>query len=74
MEQIVSIAGAILILAAYVGNQLAVLDRRDRLYNLLNLLGAMTLAVIALRAGQWGFMLLEGVWMLLSVPPLVRRG
>ena len=74
MEQIVSIAGAILILAAYVGNQLAVLDRRDRLYNLLNLLGAMTLTVIALRAGQWGFALLEGVWTLLSVPPLVRRG
>ena len=74
MEQIVSIAGAILILAAYVGNQLAVLDRRDRLYNLLNLLGAMILTVIALRAGQWGFVLLEGVWTLLSVPPLVRRG
>ena len=73
MAQLVSIAGALLILAAYAGNQFAVLDRRDRLYNLLNLAGAATLTVIAFQSEQWGFVLLEGVWTVLSVPPLVRR-
>lgn len=73
MEQAVSIAGALLILGAYAGNQLALLDRRDRAYNVLNLVGAVVLTVIALRASQWGFVLLEGVWAVLSVPPLLRR-
>ncbi|MBI4013094.1 MAG: hypothetical protein HY359_12330 [Candidatus Rokubacteria bacterium] len=73
MEQAVSIAGALLILGAYAGNQLALLDRRDRAYNVLNLVGAVVLTVIALRASQWGFVLLEGAWAVLSVPPLLRR-
>jgi hypothetical protein len=74
MDQVFSIVGALLILAAYAGNQLALLDRRDRLYNLMNLVGAAVLVVIAWQARQWGFVLLEGVWTVLSVPPLLRRG
>ncbi len=74
MDQAVSIAGALLILAAYAGNQFALLDRRDRLYNLMNLVGAAMLTAIAVQARQWGFVLLEGVWTVLSVPPLLRRG
>lgn len=74
MDQVVSIAGALLILAAYAGNQFALLDRRDRLYNLMNLVGAAMLTAVAVQARQWGFVLLEGVWTVLSVPPLLRRG
>jgi hypothetical protein len=74
MDQVFSIVGALLILAAYAGNQLALLDRRDRVYNLMNLVGAAVLVVIAWQARQWGFVLLEGVWTVLSVPPLLRRG
>jgi len=73
MEQAVSITGALLILAAYAGNQFALLDRRDRVYNVMNLVGSVVLTVIALRASQWGFVLLEGAWAVLSVPPLLRR-
>jgi hypothetical protein len=74
VEQVVSIAGALLILAAYAASQLGWLDRRDAVYNLLNLVGALVLTVIAFRAGQWGFVLLEGVWSVLSLPPLLARG
>jgi hypothetical protein len=73
MEQAISITGALLVLGAYAANQFAVLDRRDRVYNLLNLIGAVTLTVIAYRAGQWGFVLMEGVWAIVSVPPLLGR-
>jgi hypothetical protein len=73
MEQAVSITGALLVLGAYTASQLAILDRRDRAYNLLNLIGAVTLTVIAFRAGQWGFVLMEGVWAIVSVPPLLGR-
>jgi hypothetical protein len=74
MEQAVSIGGALLILIAYAGNQGGWLDRQRPLYSLMNLVGSLVLAVVAWRASQWGFLLLEGVWALVSVPPLLRRG
>lgn len=77
MEQAISIAGALLILGAYAANQFAILDRRDRTYNLLNLVGAVVLTVIAFRGRQWGFVLMESVWAVVSIPPLfgvIRRG
>jgi hypothetical protein len=51
----------------------ALLDRTHRLYSALNFVGAAILTVIAYRAGQWGFVLLEGVWTLISVPRLILR-
>ena len=71
MDQIVSMAGALLILAAYGASQYGLLDRRDRTYNAMNLVGAAILTVIAFGARQWAFVVLEGVWTLLSVPPLL---
>jgi hypothetical protein len=72
MEQAVSVIGALMILAAYTGNQLGWMDRTQRVYSLLNLVGSAILGVIALRTRQWGFVLLEGVWAVVSVPPLIR--
>jgi hypothetical protein len=72
LEQALSLLGAVLILAAFATSQLGWLDRRDRLYNAANLVGAAILTVVAFRARQWGFVLLEGVWTVLSIPPLVR--
>jgi hypothetical protein len=72
MEQAVSIVGAVLILVAYGANQAGWLDRTRRLYSALNFAGSVILTVIAWGAGQWGFVLLEGVWALISLPPLVR--
>ena len=72
MEQIISLVGAILILAAYAGHQFGFIDRTQAAYNWMNLIGSMVLAVIAYEAQQWGFLLLEGAWAAISVPPLIR--
>jgi hypothetical protein len=73
MEQAISVAGALLILAAYAGHQFGLIDRTHPAYSWMNLIGALVLTVIAYRAGQWGFVLLEGVWAVVSVPSLIRR-
>lgn len=73
LYQAISVIGAVMILAAYAGNQRGWMDRRDVGYNLLNLVGSALLAWIAILDRRWGFILLEVVWALLSIPPLVRR-
>ena len=72
MEQVISLVGAILILAAYAGHQFGLIEHTDAAYSWMNLVGSLVLAIIAYRGQQWGFLLLEGVWAAVSVPPLVR--
>jgi len=72
MEQTISIVGALMILAAYGANQLGWLGPSRPVYSVLNLVGAAILATIAWRSSQWGFLLLEGVWAVISIPPLIR--
>jgi hypothetical protein len=71
LEQAIAIVGALIILVAYGANQAGWLDRTRPLYSVLNLVGSVILTVIAFRSAQWGFVLLEGVWAVMSVPPLV---
>lgn len=72
MVQAISILGALAILAAYAANQLRLIGPSNLSYTLLNLLGALVLAVIAVIESQWGFLLLEGVWTLVSRVALVK--
>ena len=65
--QMVSLLGSLLILGAFVGGQLRKLTPSDLSYILLNLLGSGLLAVVAMLEKQWGFLLLEGVWALVSL-------
>lgn len=66
MDQIVQIAGALLVLTAYALAQFRRLETRSSTYLLLNLIGSGILAILAARDAQWGFLLLEGVWALVS--------
>jgi hypothetical protein len=73
MGQIVQIAGALAILAAFVLAQVRILDSGSLRYLALNLAGSAVLAVEAYAAAQWGFVLLEGVWALVSGLALAQR-
>jgi hypothetical protein len=66
VDQIVQIAGALAILAAYALAQLGRLDQRSTSYLTLNLVGSVVLTVLAWHEEQWGFFLLEGVWAIVS--------
>ena len=66
------LAGAVLILAGFTLGQLRVLDQHSLVYLVLNLVGSFVLAVIALVDERWGFLLLEGVWSIVSAISLVN--
>jgi hypothetical protein len=66
VDQVVQIVGALLILAAFTAVQLERMRPDSRLYLALNLLGSAILAVLAVSGQQWGFVLLEGVWAIVS--------
>ena len=69
--QLLSFAGALLILIGYVGHQMKWLDARRPFYNVVNVLGAAILAYIALRPLQVGFAIMEVTWTVTSVVALV---
>jgi hypothetical protein len=70
--QIIGFIGAMLILVAYVSLQFKRMSADSALYNVLNAVGSAILVYVALRPFQVGFVVLEGVWAIVSVVALVR--
>jgi hypothetical protein len=73
LDQLVSLVGAALVLAAYVALQRGWLPRESRLYNALNFVGSLLLTYVAVKDRRVGFIVLEGAWALLSLPGMLRR-
>jgi hypothetical protein len=73
LVQILQLVGALLVLAGFTLAQLRILDPQSLAYLIVNSVGAAILAALALEERQWGFLLLEGVWTLVSVAGLVNR-
>lgn len=71
-RQLISFVGALLILIAYVGHQVGRINARRPAYNIMNAAGSAILWWIALRPFQIGFLVLEGVWTIVSLWALVR--
>lgn len=71
MSQVIQVVGSLLILAGFSLAQWGVLDQKSLRYLVVNLVGSATLAVNAVYEQQWGFLLLEGVWAIVSAFSLV---
>ena len=61
-----------LILSAFAAAQFGWLRLDSVAYLVLNLIGSIVLAYLALEERQWGFLLLEAVWALVSAWSLGR--
>lgn len=72
MDQVIQVAGAMLILAGFAAAQFGWLTVSSRTYLVLNLVGSVVLTYLAWHEEQWGFLLLEAVWAAVSLWSLVR--
>ena len=71
MAQLVQVLGSLLVLAGFALAQLGYADQKSLRYLILNLVGSTVLAVAAVVERQWGFLLLEGVWAIVSAVSLI---
>ena len=72
MDQLVQVLGSLLVLAAFAAAQRGWMSPASRAYLTLNLVGAAVLATLALHEEQWGFLLLETCWAVVSAGGLLR--
>lgn len=71
MGQVIQIVGSLLVLAGFALAQWGILNLKSLRYLVLNTVGSAVLAVNAIYEAQWGFLLLEGVWAIVSAISLV---
>lgn len=67
----IQVAGSLFILLGFALSQRGILSMRSKSYLWLNFVGSTVLAINALTESQWGFLLLEGTWSLVSAWGLV---
>jgi hypothetical protein len=70
---VLQILGSLAILCAFGLAQAGRISTRGLTYLVVNALGAVALGLPAVVTGQWGFVLLEAAWLLISLYGLVRR-
>ena len=71
--QVVQVFGSLLILGAFIAAQFGLFDQTSYRYLFPNAVGSAVLTGTAVVSVEWGFILLEGVWSLVSVYSIVRK-
>jgi len=72
MDQLFQIGGALLILIAFGAAQANRMSPHSVIYLVLNLVGALILTGVALHGEDWGFLMLEIFWAVVSAWGLLR--
>jgi hypothetical protein len=72
MSMVIQIIGSIAVLAGFALSQWGVLNPKSIAYLLVNAVGSGLLAADAIIESQWGFLLLEGSWAIISVIGTVK--
>ena len=70
--QTLSLVGAALLLIGFVSMQMRRMRSDSAAFNMLNFAGSGLLAWVAIHDRRAGFIILEVVWALASLPPLLR--
>jgi hypothetical protein len=73
VDQVIQVIGALMILVAYAAAQTGRWSTDAWLYLWLNFFGSLILAVLAAISENWGFLLLEGVWAIVTAHSLIKR-
>ena len=73
LVQLIQVLGSCLVLTAFVSAQSGRLRSTSAAYIVLNLIGSTVLAVLAALDTELGFLLLEGVWAVVSASGLVAE-
>ncbi|MEI6886081.1 MAG: hypothetical protein WCO02_16435 [Bacteroidota bacterium] len=70
---IIGIIGVSLILLAYFLNIFSLVPKEGKLFFMMNIFGAGLACYASLLIHYWPFVILEGVWTLVSILGLVRK-
>ena len=73
IHQFLSLIGAALVLTAYFGSQSKKISEVSLFYYALNFFGSGILAVLSWRMKQYGFVLINGAWVLITVTGFLTK-
>ena len=73
MSMVIQFIGSVLLLAGFAFAQWGIINQKSMAYLFVNAIGSGLLAIDAIIEQQWGFLLLEGSWSVISFISLVKR-
>jgi len=73
MDQVVQVIGALMVLIAYGAAQRGRWSTDQPIYLWLNLVGSAILATLAAISHNWGFLMLEGIWAIVTAGSLLKQ-